>query len=311
MNSQRMKSQTRNRTVIWRFLKVFLPIAIIVIGGGTALFKSETENRLLTTQLVEAASIQIGSNSIKRVVQSITRDLAFLAEQETLHEMFSHGEQYVSNLLERDWEVFSRTKGIYDQIRWLNLNGQEKVRVNYYDGIPTSVAKRRLQNKGERYYFTDTVILNKGEFFISPLDLNIEQGKIEIPLKPMLRIGTPVFSSDFQKQGIILVNFFGEILLKEFEEGMGKASSRAWFLNRDGYWLKGPSADLEWGFMHKRPEASLAHLYPDAWKRISASSQGQFEDEHGLWTFTTVFLLWKGRKQVPGQMKFMHLAVQN
>ncbi len=43
-------------------------------------------------------------------------------------------------------------------------------------------------------------VRQKGEIFISPLDLNIEQGKIEQPLKPMLRLGTLIFDSSDKKK---------------------------------------------------------------------------------------------------------------
>ncbi len=61
----------------------------------------------------------------------------------------------------------------------------EIVRVNYNRGEPYIIPENRLQFKGGRYYFADTFRLGRGEFFISPFDLNIEQGKIEKPLKPM------------------------------------------------------------------------------------------------------------------------------
>jgi signal transduction histidine kinase len=202
--------------------------------------------------------------------------------------------------LREDWLTFLRTKGIYDQIRWLDSSGQERIRVNFNTGIPSGVPQDKLQNKGKRYYFTDTVKLNRGEIFISPLDLNIERGKIEEPIKPMIRIGTPVFDREGKKQGIVLLNYFGARMLGEFSQVMGAANSRAWLLNRDGYWLKGPSADLEWGGMYQRPEMSMVHRYPEAWKRVLPTEQGQFEDEYGLWTFGTVYPLVEGQKTSTG-----------
>lgn len=300
MSSLLSLSQKDKSSFIGQFLRLFLPIAMIVIAGGIVLFKSETENALIRIQLGEEAAVQVGTNPIKRILNSITQDLAFLSEQETLGEIISSEKKRPNNLLRRDWEVFSRTKGIYDQIRWLDLCGQERVRINFNNGYPSSVSSDKLQNKGDRYYFFDAVKLNKGEFFISPLDLNIEQGKIEQPIKPMIRIATPVFSYDFKKQGIILLNYYAEKLIDEYEQAMGTASSRAWLLNRDGYWIKGPTPEMEWGFMYGRNEASLAYLYPEAWKKVSSSANGQFEDKHGLWTFTTVYPLVEGKKTSSG-----------
>ncbi len=48
--------------------------------------------------------------------------------------------------------------------------------VNFNNGSPTVVPQSGLQNKKNRYYFYDAFKLNRGELFVSPLDLNIENG---------------------------------------------------------------------------------------------------------------------------------------
>jgi hypothetical protein len=49
--------------------------------------------------------------------------------------------------------------------------------------------------------------------FASPLDLNIERGEIELPLKPMIRFGTPVCDLEGRSQGVVLLNYFGDKLI--------------------------------------------------------------------------------------------------
>ena len=67
------------------------------------------------------------------------------------------------------------------------------VRVNLKDSVAVVVAEKDLQNKSQRPYFFNTLKLNRNEVYVSPFDLNIENKKIEIPLKPILRFATPVF----------------------------------------------------------------------------------------------------------------------
>jgi diguanylate cyclase (GGDEF)-like protein len=275
---------------------MFLPVAVICIGGAVFLFRSEVDADLARIHSSEVTALRVGVGSIGHVAQSISRDLAYLAVQEGLIEVISHENQLVHGHLLADWLAFSRAKGIYDQIRWLDLNGQERVRVDFNNGKPAGVPEDKLQDKGKRYYFTVTIKLNRGEIFFSALDLNVESGKIEHPLKPMIRVCTPVFDLEGKKQGIMVLNYLGERMLQEFGRMMGATVSRAWLLNPEGYWLKGPSADLEWGFMYQRPEASMAYRYPESWKRILTAEQEQFEDKHGLWTLATVYPLVEGEK---------------
>ena len=283
------------------FLELFLPAAIICVIGTALLFFSERNASLNQTLASNRATVQIGARAIQNVFQTITNDLAYMADHQGLRQFVqkpNDPDAEVSVL--SDWLSFSRIKGIYDQIRWLDISGQERLRVNYNKGAPTIVPKNRLQNKGKRYYFTDTVGLKKGEFFISPLDLNIEQGKIEVPYKPTIRIGTPIFDDRGKKQGIMLHNYLGQHLLEEFSKVMGAQQGQAWLVNRDGYWLKGPEPDQEWAFMFKQPKISMAHRHPETWEKITRSEAGQFENATGFWTFSTIFPLLEGQKTSSG-----------
>ena len=44
------------------------------------------------------------------------------------------------------------------------------------------------------------------EVYISPFDLNIENKQIEVPLKPMIRFGTPIKDHNGKNNGIIIGN---------------------------------------------------------------------------------------------------------
>ena len=94
--------------------------------------------------------------------------------------------------LAQEYFRFLSNKKRYDQLRFIGAEGKERVRINYNDGIPYIVASETLQDKSGRYYFTDSIALRPGDIYISPLDLNIEHGQIEVPIKPMIRFATVV-----------------------------------------------------------------------------------------------------------------------
>ena len=49
-----------------------------------------------------------------------------------------------------------------------------------FDGKNYEVIKKsELQDKSLRYYFNETMNLDGGEIYVSPLDLNVENEKIE------------------------------------------------------------------------------------------------------------------------------------
>lgn len=192
-------------------------------------------------------------------------------------------------MLEKEFLVLSKETGRYDQIRYLDANGQEVIRVNYNNGKPEIVPLDKLQNKSDRYYFTDSIQMDRGEVFVSPLDLNVENHKVELPYKPMIRYGTPVFDRAGQKKGVVILNYFGEYLLQQFRLAMEDGEShRAMLLNRNGYWLSGPNAIDEWGFMLGRNDRTFGHEYPSVWQIISTSQQGSVLTSKGLFVYATV-----------------------
>jgi len=102
------------------------------------------------------------------------------------------------------------------QLRYLDINGQEIVRVdrNKSNENISLVPTNKLQNKKHRGYFIKTMEKKEGEIFVSKLDLNIENKKIEFPYKPVWRFAIPVVYEN-QKRGIIIVNIFAQYLLDE------------------------------------------------------------------------------------------------
>ncbi len=291
-NRESLKKQFRKHLAA-----LFLPIAALTIAAAYSIFKSEVDLEFMKLKSSEQATAHIGERVINSMIQVFITDLTYLASEDGLLTLINEDlpEQYQQP--PADWSVFSQIKGSYDQIRWIDMDGQERARVNFNNSYPTLVPGEELQNKSERYYFTDTVELERNEFFISPLDLNVENGKIEEPRKPMLRIGTPVFNSKGEKKGIVLLNYFGENILTELKQMMSTSNSNSWLINKEGYWLKGPSTELEWGFMYGNNEASMPNLYPSAWKNLLFLDHDQFEDEMGLWTYITIYPLIASTKQ--------------
>jgi PAS domain S-box-containing protein len=101
-------------------------------------------------------------------------------------------------------------KPAYSQFRLIGLeDGQrEIVRVDRSgpNGAIRVVPEAELQRKGEQPYFRDTIKLAADEIYVSPINLNEENGVIETPHVPTLRVATPVFASDGKPFGIVIIN---------------------------------------------------------------------------------------------------------
>ncbi|WP_187426698.1 PAS domain S-box protein [Geothermobacter ehrlichii] len=282
-------------------MKIALSASVLALLAGIFLYgRTEIEREMTRLLSQETLNVNLGSSVLARNLESISRDLSFLSTYSALKNALDDPSSKSLQLLANDFANFSRSKGIYDQIRWLDETGMEIVRVDYAEGKAVVVPTSKLQSKGKRYYFTGTFKLQPGEVFVSPLDLNIEQGKVEVPFKPMLRVATPVTDSQGAKRGIVILNYYGRNMLDAFAEATSHIADHIMLVNGEGYWLKSPNPADEWGFMFKKPELSLAVRNPEAWEKISASDNGQIQMSDGLWTWQTVYPLLAGQKSSTG-----------
>ena len=284
--------------VIKRSALIFIPIYIILVAALSISFYVRVNSDLSLKRDREVQSVSLAGQLISGFTKPVAHDLVYLAKMVEQCGVFSMRDQIDTIGLKRiqtNFMAFSGSHPEYDQIRFLDDRGVEMVRVNHAPNGPILVPDRELQNKGKRYYFTDAFRLDRGQIFISPLDLNIENGQIEQPLKPMLRYGTPVFDLYSQKRGIVLINVLGAPLLEKFAGLDQQGNPRLMLLNSDGYWLKGPNLEYEWAFMYEdRKQLSFANLYPKAWREINNQKQGQFETADGVFSFNAVYPLYAG-----------------
>jgi len=270
----------------------------------------KNERAIIETRMSDSVESRI--EMIKREFQLIISDLRFLSEQNELLEMLESAETGHREDLAAEYLSFSARKGIYDQIRFLDENGMEIVRVNLNVGssTPSIVPVEQLQSKINRYYFKDTFILEKGEVFVSPLDLNIERGEIEQPQKQMIRFGIPVFDSEGHKRGIVVLNYLAHNMTHQLEL-LPDGLNQIMLLNSDGYWLHNPNPEYEWGFMYpEKVELTFGNTFPETWQTIIRSNTEQFRNADGLFTYATIYPLLEGQKSSTGSGKAFKPSAQ-
>lgn len=284
-----------------RVSMIFISLAALVIITTVSIYAVNTGRKIENVFINERNHSQLLAQIISDEFELVVSDLMILSESENLQALLASEDTLYKEALSQDFLSFATRKGLYDQIRYLDETGIEIMRVNFNDGKPSIVPENQLQDKGGRYYFQDTFQLDVGEVFVSPLDLNIEHGEIEQPQKPMIRFSTPVFDNIGQKQGIVILNYFGAKLIQRLELEEPNILGQVMLLNSDGYWLKGSTPEDEWGFMYPdRNELIFGNTYPDAWQPISAAESGQFQNKSGLFTFNTIHPLLEAWKSSTG-----------
>lgn len=130
------------------------------------------------------------------------------------------------------------------QLRFLDQNGLEKIRIEKekHSDVVYSVDEENLQNKSSRYYFEETIKNDIGSFWYSRFDLNIEEGKLEEPIRPTLRISTNVFyKGDFY--GILIANVDMDGLLSQIKSNN---HFNIYLIDGEGNFLLHPLQEKSW-----------------------------------------------------------------
>ena len=186
----------------------------------------------------------------------------------------------------------------FDQLRLIDLNGFEKVRVDLGKNNKTKICPvGQLQDKSGRYYFQQSVNLKENKIYMSQLDLNVEQGEIEIPHKPMIRFVAPVFGSDGKRLGFFVINYLVQQVFDYFDD-MNKHEGDQWtLLNEDGYYLGSSDPGKDLGFMYPDKQMGFFADYPDFWQKLSKIGRASCRERVLRVVYISVVAVYRKKKK--------------
>ncbi|HEY3365067.1 MAG TPA: ATP-binding protein [Symbiobacteriaceae bacterium] len=186
------------------FLTALVPLLALGLFG---LLLTDRELKQDTGSRMER-EVAVRASRISAKLGAHRQTLEYLCDLPSLHLMLTAPtpeiRQVFSKQVEQDLLALSHASQVYQQIRFLDEQGQEQVRVDYRAG-PVVVPPAQLQDKKDRTYFRETIGLTPGQVYVSPVELNQEYGKIQVPYAPVLRLGMPVFEEG-RLRGIVVLN---------------------------------------------------------------------------------------------------------
>ncbi|WP_158678256.1 sensor histidine kinase [Pseudoalteromonas sp. T1lg23B] len=144
-------------------------------------------------------------------------------------------------------KIFSSMMYTYSEIDQLRLidsqSGDELVRTDRYGGLVTVQPQSKLQNKAQRNYFTETILLKERRIYVSQIDLNREHGEIVYPLEPTLRLAAPVYNEQNELFAVLVVNIDALLLIEKLKQ-ISLASAQFLLLSNDGHFIYHPDETL-------------------------------------------------------------------
>ena len=263
----------------WLFLGIFMFLGMLVAGSIFVVYQRQASALESFISIQSDKELEIQRKVISMTFKTVIDDVVFMSKDDALEYGLKTND---FSRLTREYANLAGVKTRYYQLRFIDKNGRELVRVDRKGGVLFIVPEDELQDKSGRYYVKETLVLNEGEVYVSPIDLNIEHGIIEDPIVPMLRFSSPVYY-DGELSGMVIINYFAESLLNEIESIGSVNFGNLYLLNSDGYFLISPEPDKNWGFMYPdKKDFVFKRKYPDLWKKIISSDSYVANTKDGL-----------------------------
>ncbi len=239
-------------TILKRSILFIIPFIIIYIFLFNYIKKIEVEKSIEIIVSEQKQKTNTLDYIIKNLFDESIEDLLVIKKSDEINNYINDTTQFNQNELSQLFYRIASNKSSFDQIRYIDTNGQEIIRVNNSDNSPYIVSSDLLQNKFDRYYFKESIKLNDGEYYFSNLDLNIENGKIEEPYKPVIRIATPLYNLKNELKGILIINYLGENIIGVFNNQYNISNNNmndTYLINNEGYFLYNKDISKTFSYM--------------------------------------------------------------
>ena len=294
---------------------VVIVISVSVIGWYG--FKSAKNSYINSALSINKGETKALSNEIKGVLQTIPNDVAYNANFYALEKLLIwedlKDKQKISewsNVYISALKDYILNKKLYYQIRILDVNGQERVQLKYNKKTNSVVEtpKDELQNKSHRDYFKEAIKLKKGEFYISDMTLNMEHGKIEKPIVPVVRYATPIINKNGEMKGVIVLNFNAYNILDEIATAKAidetRDSQMYYLLNEEGYYLFIGDTTKRWGFQ-LGTDYNFKRDYKGILERFKNKDEITFQEDGKIFSMHKVY-----PNKVGNKYRFWYLVTE-
>ncbi len=151
----------------------------------------------------------------KKNVQQETENILFSIRKFKYLDEYIKGQIENKEIIEQLFISYANSKKPITQIRYINKNGFEKIKVSKADFHSKAFVDSKLERKTSRYYFKESKNKPYENVWFSELDLKMKNCKLVLPCKPVIRIILPI-ENDKKFAGILVIDYSMSEFLAKF-----------------------------------------------------------------------------------------------
>lgn len=269
----------------WMYTITAILLALI-IGYAYQQYTQNLEDKMLSQEQTFVSST---TQALQQEMQTQLMILQMVTRSRALGHFMESGDQASRKEIEKLFINLAITFHRYDQIRLIDMQGNEAIRMNYREDDTDIVPAKNRQNKRYSKYFQEGIKLAKGQVYVSPMELNVEYDEVEIPYKPVVRFVTPIMNQKGEKLGLIVMNYLSTELLQNFRDQMElRISGQGMLIDPEGYWMSNHDRSNEWGGSLENVDQKFENLYPEAWSTIDSHDGGILKSDKGIFRYVSI-----------------------
>ncbi|MEH0675385.1 sensor domain-containing diguanylate cyclase [Vibrio scophthalmi] len=279
----------KSRSNFWYLMLVMLVLILIVTTYYHSRYQ-EVKTAAMNTIITQAShQLTYSEREYLNVRNQFVSVVNLLSHSRNLYDYIAEPTDEHKTIVEQSWVSVTDSQLWYTQVRYLDRQGKEQIRVNFRDGKSVVVSEENLQNKSQRDYFDYAQSLAKNEIGTWGVDLEIERGEVVYPYRPSLRLLTPIYIDEV-KTGYLILNVDVEALASRLNyapDGL----LRPKLANDGGYFLVSDNQQERFGHViEERKHFSLPQLFPQAWAKMQVKESGSVMENGDLLVFEKLFL---------------------
>ncbi|MCA6719826.1 diguanylate cyclase [Vibrio sp. 1409] len=267
---------------------------------ATALFFSA-----LTAAYYYQKYLTLLENNVENTAQEALHQLAYTGREysniqdqiETISDLLGHSQslyEYLRqpnrvnrSILEDMWISVAINQKLYKQIRFLDITGQEKARINYDFKTGIAAPALKLHDKSERDYFHYAQGLGNDEIASWGIELERENGELVYPYSPSLRILMPI-SLNGKREGYLVLNVDIEYLSSRLNYSPVR-DFHIELIKSDGFYIASPKSSRLYGnIIPARSQFNFGRMYPNIWRTMISEVSGYEYNGSNLIAYSTI-----------------------
>jgi PAS domain S-box-containing protein len=240
----------QNKILVMFLMVIIIPIVIVCSYSTihlTKLLKQNIITELHQNNKIKSERSMSFLNSIKGDIIGLSGNVSLINLIDAISGNKTDQINQCRSNLEFMLKKFSESKGIYNQIFYIDESGMERVQVDLlHKGYSEIASNKKFQNMSDISYFNETVKLKQGKVYVSEVYQKSENGVSVSHYKPMLRYSTPVFDNKKEKKGILVFNVGADNLLENISSYRLVKGLESILLDKNGNYLLQSDISGQW-----------------------------------------------------------------